>query len=306
MLLSRVGDSRLRRKLARLRLRKPTRQHKSRPLENLRRARMFHHLLCHHLLWELRSHFQWETLKLWSQEKVKLWKQSQHSKWEMCPRWKLILFGWSLGREHLLEEWIELWGEQLMKHSRAWVPGSQIAIKDQVLRRIQQALSLWAWFLEKIVKGEKSVTERDHHLLKKELVKLEWMKIEIEVKMAVKKEGMITVESDSCTRRPVLIQKWISSAKEKTPKQLWMLCGQQWTVELPRHACPWSCAKRKDWRLRAPQTCRILTQAAYQSKCMGFAIPRSPLEIRMDPRWLELVRSRQWTLPNHYYQWRGL
>ena len=39
---------------------------------------------------------------------------------------------------------------------------------------------------------------------------------------------------------------------------------------------------------------------------MGFVIPRSPLEIRMDPRWLELACSRQWTLPNHCYQWQGL
>ena len=43
--------------------------------------------------------------------------------------------------------------------------------------------------------------------------------------------------------------------------------------------------------VKAPRTCRILTQA---------------LEIRMDPRWLELARSRQWTLPNHCYQRRGL
>ena len=37
---------------------KPTRQHKLRQLEKLRRAKMFHHRLCHHLLWELPFHCQ--------------------------------------------------------------------------------------------------------------------------------------------------------------------------------------------------------------------------------------------------------
>ena len=42
---------------------------------------------------------------------------------------------------------------------------------------------------------------------------------------------------------------------------------------------------QKGWRLKAPRTCRILTQAAHQSEYMGFAIPRSPLEIRMQGGW---------------------
>ena len=236
------GGSKGRSLRKRLNKRRLIRPHRPKLFERPRKAGKFHHLLCHHLLWDHQSHFQWETLRSWSQGKVKLWKQSKHSKWEMCPRWKLILFGWSLGREHHLEEWIELWGEQLMKHSRTWVSGSRTAIKDQVLRKIHQALNLWAWFLERIVKGEKSVTERDHHLLKKELVKSEWPRIEIEVKMAVKKEEMMTVESDSGIRTPVLTQNWISWAKEETPKQLWCCVGNsgQWSchVMLARGVVP--------------------------------------------------------------------
>ena len=199
--------------------RKLTRLHRPKLFEKPRRPEMFHHRLCHRLLWDHQSHCRWETLKSWSQERVKLWKRSQHSKWKMCPRWKLILFGWSPDRGHHLEDWKGLWREQRIQHSRAWAPEGQIA--TEVLRKTHQELSQWAWFLEKPVREEKIVTERDQSPphLKKELArkkpmtkapaKFEWLMIKVKT---VKIEGMI-VGKDSGTRSPVLIQKWISSDK---------------------------------------------------------------------------------------------